>query len=490
MRSHARLPLPTRSRVRLTALVAVAGFLPLSVAGTAAAARGQSHEVKTQQSVLTAAQVRRLASHATNRSIILLKNQLPSLSVRGASSRLRIGAVQASQAPLMTELAQLHATHVRSFHIINAIGATISSAEIKRLRADPAVRAVVPDALQRLDPVDNRPGPLLPARIRHGHHPKRADDAQQICPSNPANPLVEPEARTLMNVDAADQIADGAGIKVGIIADGIDPDNPDLIRPTGQHVVFDYQDFSGDGLQTTTGGLLAFLSASLVAAQGNQVYDLSRFVNPAQPLPAGCNIRIEGLAPGASLAMIDPFGNDTAVFNSSILQAVQYAVMTDHVNVLLEPFGGNPIPNTQNDPVGLADQAAIAAGVVVVAANGDNGSDGSVGSPADIPGVIGVGSTTSFRSYRQTDANGPNLGAGGWENNNISALSSGGVNEFNPRTMDVVAPGDAPWTICSTNTSMFRGCFDSNNGYSPGIADLASTATSSAEVTADPALVK
>ena len=480
----------SRSRFRLATLIAVTGLVSVGLGGAAAAAGSSAQVGKTERPVLTAAQVRQLAAHATDRSIIIFKNQLSNLPVRGATARMRIGAARASQAPVLAELAQLHAPHVRSFHIINAIAATISPAEVRRLRANPAVRAVVPDSLRHLNPVDSRPDPLRPAKLRHGHHANPADDAQQICPSDPAKPLVEPEARTLMNVDAANQIADGTGIKVGIIADGIDPNNPDLIRPNGQHVVFDYQDFAGDGLQTTTGGLLAFLSASLVAAQGNQVYDLSQFVNPAQPLPAGCNIRIEGLAPGASLAMLDPFGNDTAVFNSSILQAVQYAVMTDHVNVLLEPFGGNPIPNTQNDPVALADQAAIAAGVVVVAANGDNGSDGSVGSPADIPGVIGVGATTTFRSYRQADANGPNLGAGGWENNNISALSSGGVNEFNPRTMDVVAPGDAPWTICSTNTSTFRACFDPNNGSSPGIADPASTSSSSAEVAAVAALVQ
>ncbi len=485
----------SRSHFRFVTLIAAAGLAlglggPLGLGGTAAAARSSAHVVKSERPVLTAAQVRQLAAHATDRSIIIFKNQLSNLPARGATTRLRVGAANASQALVLAELAQLHATQVRSFHIINAIAATISPAEVKRLRADPAVRAVVPDSLRRLDPVDNRPGSLLPARTLHGHHAKPADDAQQICPRDPAKPLVEPEARTLMNVDAASKIADGTGIKVGIIADGLDTNNPDLVRRNGQHVVFDYQDFSGDGLQTVTGGLLSSLVAGLISAQGNQVYDLSQFVNPAQPLPTGCNIRIEGLAPGTGLAMLDAFGNDTAVFNSTILQAVQYAVMTDHVNVLLEPFGGNPIPNTQNDPVGLADQAAVAAGVVVVSSTGDNGSDGSVGSPADIPGVIGVGGTTTFRAYRQTDANGPNLGAGGWENNNISALSSGGVNEFNPRTMDVVAPGDASWSLCSTNTSMFRACVDPDNGSSPGITDSGSTASSSAEVAAVAALIQ
>ncbi len=187
--------------------------------------------------------------------------------------------------------------------------------------------------------------------------------------------------------------------------------------------------------------------------------------------------------------MMNAFGNGTAVFNSTILQAVQWAVMVDHVNVLNEPFGGNPVPNTQDDPVALADQAAVAAGVVVVASTGDNGADGSIGSPADVPGVIGVGSTTSFQLYRQTDQNGVSLAPGGWENNNISALSSGGINEFNPRTVDVVAPGDSVWFPCSTDTTRFFGCTDPGNGSAPGIGAVQSTSNSSAEVAAVAALV-
>jgi hypothetical protein len=41
---------------------------------------------------------------------------------------------------------------------------------------------------------------------------------QQVCPSDPARPLVEPEGLSLMNVPAAQQIVDGAGIKVAVIA--------------------------------------------------------------------------------------------------------------------------------------------------------------------------------------------------------------------------------------------------------------------------------
>ena len=123
-------------------------------------------------------------------------------------------------------------------------------------------------------------GPAFPAMVRR-HHGLVNSPTQQICPSNPAQPIVEPEAREVMNVAAANQIVDGTGIKVGIIADGIDPNNPDLIRPGGQHVIFDYQDFSGFGVGAPTDGRESFLDAGTIASQGNQTYDLSTFVNPA-----------------------------------------------------------------------------------------------------------------------------------------------------------------------------------------------------------------
>ncbi len=377
---------------------------------------------------------------------------------------------------------------MRSYNIIDAISATISAAEAKRLKSNPAVRAVVPDAFRHFAPLTSGPGPIFPAHAPAPRH-RQPGRPQQICPANPAQPLIEPEARTVMNVAAANQIADGTGVKVGIIADGIDPNNADLIRSNGQHVIFDYEDFSGFGTNSPTDGREAFLDAGSIAAQGNLTYDLSNFVNPAHPLPPGCNIKIEGIAPGASLAVLNVAGPNAGFFNSQIIQAVQWAVTQDHVNVLNESIGANPLPNTQDDPVALADAAAVAAGVTVVSSSGDAGPFNNIGSPATTPGVIAVGGTTTYQVYRQTTRYGTNLVPGGWENNNISALSSSGVTEFNPHTVDVVAPGDRGWSLCSTNTTAFFGCTDIDNGSAPGIWAAGGTSASAPETSATAANV-
>jgi subtilisin family serine protease len=479
------------SRFRLVAPLAAAGLVSAAISATPAVAAASPHRVfRGEHSVLTAAQVERLAARATQRSIIIFKNQLTSLPAGGVTAGPRMRAANASQAGLLAELRQVHATQVHGFNIINAIAATISSAEIARLRANPAIQAVVPDAARHFASPGGGGGPIFPVAASRGHRALASDPSQQTCPSNPAQPLVEPEARQVMNVNAADKIVNGSGVKVGIIADGIDPNNADLIRPGGQHVIFDYRDFSGYGPTAPTDGRESFLDAGTIASQGNLTYDLSNFVNPAHPLPPGCTIQIKGIAPGASLAVLNVQGSAAGFFNSQIIQAIEWAVLHDHVNVLNESIGGNPIPNTQDDPVALADQAAVAAGVTVVASSGDAGPFNNIGSPATTPGVIAVGGTTTYRVYRQTTRYGTNLVPGGWENNNITALSSDGITEFNPHTVDVVAPGDRGWSLCSTNITEFRGCADIDRlGAAPGIWAAGGTSASSPETSGTAALV-
>jgi subtilisin family serine protease len=477
-----------RSRAGLRVGVALAGavLLTLTVGGPARAGQGPGRVFSGTPSALSAADIARLSANATQRSIIVFKDQFTGLPAAGSTASERVNAANTDQKGIMSELGQVHATHVRGFHVVNAIAATISAAESSRLRANPAVSAVVPDAMRPFASLGSGAGAAASAALPRAN----ANAPQQICPANPAKPLIEPEARQVMNVDAANQIVDGSGVKVGIIADGIDPNNPDLIRANGQHVIFDYKDFSGFGLGAPTDGREAFLDAGTIGSQGNQTYDLSGFVNPAHPLPPGCTIKIKGIAPGASLAVLNVAGSNAGFFNSQIIQAIEWAVLHDHVNVLNESFGGNPIPNTANDPVALADRAAVAAGVTVVASSGDAGPFNNIGSPATTPGVIAVGGTTTYQVYRQTTRYGTQLVPGGWENNNITALSSDGITEFGPHTVDVVAPGDRGWSLCSSDTTAFFGCADIDHGSNPPpIWAAGGTSASAPETSGTAALV-
>ena len=478
----------SRAGFRMGMALTGAVLLTLTIGGPARAGQGPGQVFKGSPSTLSAADVARLSANATQRSIIVFKNQLTGLPAAGSTAGERVSAANADQKGIMSELGQVHAKHVQGFHVVNAIAATISAGMASRLRTDPAVSAVVPDAMRPFASLGSGAGSAAAAAMPADS--AKADAAQQICPADPAHPLIEPEARQVMNVDAANQIVNGAGVKVGIIADGIDPNNPDLIRANGQHVIFDYRDFSGFGLGAPTDGREAFLDAGTIASQGNQTYDLSGFVNPAHPLPPGCTIKIKGIAPGASLAVLNVAGPNPGFFNSQIIQAIEWAVLHDHVNVLNESLGGNPIPNTADDPVALADQAAVAAGVTVVASSGDAGPFNNIGSPATTPGVIAVGGTTTYRVYRQTTRYGTQLVPGGWENNNITALSSDGITQFGPQTVDVVAPGDRGWSLCSSDTAAFFGCADIDHGTNPPpIWAAGGTSASAPETSGTAALV-
>ena len=429
---------------------------------------------KTYASALSPADIARLSTNPVDKVIILLRNQHPETPGKASQGASRAALLANDQAHVTNELAALKAPAVHAYSFVNAVAATVSKAEADRLATDPAVLAVVPDKLV------TGPSPAAAAASAAAVPSASAATvtvtaAPGVCPTDPAKPILEPEALQVMNVDfgagstqpAAHDLATGKGVKIAVFPDGLDPNIPNFKRADGTSAIFDYQDFSGEGLFATTGGGEAFGDASSLISQGTQTYSLNGHVNPAFPLPAGCNIQIKGVAPDASVAVMKVFGNANAAFNSEILQGIDYAVTVDNVDILSQSFGGNPVPNPGLDPIGLFDQDAVAAGITVVVSTGDAGTTSTIGTPATVPGVIRAGASTTYRLYAQTSSYGYQLAGHGWVSNMVSAISSSGITEYGPGTIDILAPGEAGWSDCSTNTAVFTNCADIYKGPKP-----------------------
>lgn len=433
-------------KTRTRALTAAA--LAALAAGTAFVVVGAGTGPGSQP--LTPALVAQLSQGPKKPVIVLLRDQHPEAPAGGGP---RGAATQSDQRALVDQARQTGATHVHQYSVVNGFAATMTAAESDRLAADPRVQAIVPDLPVR------RPAPAGAA----GGARAAATPGPGACPADPAKPILEPEALQVTHAASSDgatpqaqTLATGKGVKVAYLADGIDVNNPDFVRPDGSKVFSDYQDFSGEGTATPNDDREAFGDASAIAAQGRQTYDLADFVSPANPLPKGCTIQVRGMAPGASLVGLKVIASSGFGSTSAVVQAIDYAVTVDHVDVINESLGANPYPDSGTDPFSLANNAAVAAGVTVVSSAGDAGYGNTIGSPASDPLIISAGASTTYRLMAQTWDGLPGF-AGTWHSDNVAAISSSGITESG-RVYDLLAPGDLGWALCSTNTAVHLGC--------------------------------
>jgi Subtilase family/Peptidase inhibitor I9 len=408
---------------------------------------------------LAAGRILSTSRGTSSRVIVILRNQVNFAPATKRRIGQRIKAEAHNNAGIERQVKRTGGRIYKRYHALNAFAATVSSNERSNLQKSPAVAQVVPDTIVALPRLASSP-----ATTSSGPNAS-ASPSQAVCPSNPNRPLLEPEALQTTHTAFSDpstpqaqNLATGTGVKVAFFADGLDINNPDLIRPDGSRVIIDYKDFSGDGPNAPTGAAEAFGDASSIAAQGREVYDISNFVNPAHPLPPGCNITVRGIAPGASLIAMKVFGNANTSFNSVILQGLDYALSNDHPNVISESFGGYPIPDTTQDLTRRFNEQAVAAGVTVVESSGDSGVESSPSSASSDPSVIAAGASTTFRNYAQGTQYGFQF-AKGWLSDNISSIESAGFT-MGGRVLDLVAPGEANWALCSAQTTTYEECVD------------------------------
>jgi hypothetical protein len=71
---------------------------------------------------------------------VIMKSQPKVVRAGTAASTRRSAAIAGTQAPVMSELRQVHATHVQSYRLVDAHSATVSTGEVARLKASPGVQ--------------------------------------------------------------------------------------------------------------------------------------------------------------------------------------------------------------------------------------------------------------------------------------------------------------------------------------------------------------
>jgi hypothetical protein len=425
------MSLTSRKAASLLGAAALAlGLTAMTGVGAAAGSTVRASVPRPSFSKLSPSQVRARSSGKQERMVVVFANQLKNLPANRAHRHARQATAASMQAPLVAQLKQVRATHITTLSLLNAVAATMPAAEARALSHTAGVKAVVPDGTIIIGDARSTAGSVATSQVRKSRIPSRAADGQQLCNSNPNKPLVEPEALTSIH---ASDTATGQGVIIGNVDANTLAGNPNMIRSNGQHVIIDAPNPNENVFSDEFNG-----DVSTMGAQGTVTYTYASQL-PFSNVPANCSFRIVGDAPGASIVQTGFFSDTNSAGQivapeSQVIAGLQQAV-NEGVNVVSESYGFGALPGANDDLLEPTNDAMVAAGVVVVESAGDSGSSGTVEAPADDPNVIDAAGSNDLRLLAQADGY-----TKGWENDNMTTLSSGGTAP-NGAVVDLVAPG-------------------------------------------------
>ena len=90
---------------------------------------------------------------------------------------------------------------------------------------------------------------------------------------------------------------------------------------------------------------------------------------------------------------------------------------------------------------------------------GDEGANAPPTSIASDDAVIDTGATTDLRSNAQTTGIGFQFAHGSYLSDNIAPVADWGISQ-DAHTVDVVAPGEQNWAVCTPDVTLFSSCVD------------------------------
>ncbi len=359
---------------------------------------------------------------------------------------------QGNGAKILHDLETTGATNILALNIVHGVAARVTAQTLKALQGNPDLSAVALDHSYKIYPA--------PDQALVNQH--LAQSGLQVATKVPPGQTVvsEPDTLSLTQADQVQKQFTGKGVRVAVLDSGIDLGQPDLqgVMATGADGKPLYADFSGTDLTDTVGHGTA--CAGTIAGQAATVYvanDSHRALvyppaKPGQRADDKTYFTYSGVAPGVKLLVgkiLDARAPFSFTTDSNLVRAIGWAV-ANHADVISESWGTNfPFVTDGVDIVALADEAAVHAGVTVVAADGNSGpGDGTVGSPATAPDVIAAGASTDLRQDAETGLFTP---YGKYTSDNIAYFTSEGPTSDGRSRPDVYAPGEDGWALFPRN---------------------------------------